>query len=106
MDIFTIREQMKTKSIYDIPMRVTYYARVSSEKDEQLNSLDNQIAYYQNLIKKNKNWEFVKGYIDEGLSGISTEKRESFNQMVSDAKLKKFDFIIEFFSFFISHSYY
>lgn len=94
MDIFTIREQMKTKSIYDIPMRVTYYARVSSEKDEQLNSLDNQIAYYQNLIKKNKNWEFVKGYIDEGLSGISTEKRESFNQMVSDAKLKKFDFII------------
>ena len=41
MDIHSVREMMKTNSIYDIPMRVTYYARVSSEKDEQLNSLDN-----------------------------------------------------------------
>ena len=43
---------MKFKSIYEIPMRVTFYARVSSEKDEQLNSLDNQITYYTDLIKK------------------------------------------------------
>ena len=44
MNIHEIRQLMKTKSIYEIPMRVTFYARVSSEKDEQLNSLDNQIA--------------------------------------------------------------
>ena len=41
MDVHTIRQQMKTRSIYDIPLRVTFYARVSSESDEQLNSLDN-----------------------------------------------------------------
>ena len=94
MNIHATREKMRTKSIYEIPMRVTFYARVSSEKDEQLNSLDNQITYYTNLIKENKFWEYVPGYIDEGLSGISTQKRENFNQMISDAKEDMFDLII------------
>ena len=94
MDVYSIRQQLKTKSIYDIPLRVTFYARVSSEKDEQLNSLDNQISYYRDFIKKNDNWEFVDGYIDEGLSGISTKKRENFNNMISDAKAGLFDLVI------------
>ena len=50
MDIHSVRLQLKTRSLYDIPLRVTYYARVSSESDEQLNSLGNQITYYDNLI--------------------------------------------------------
>ena len=94
MNIHKIRQEMRVRSIYDIPMRVTFYARVSSEKDEQLNSLDNQIMYYTNLIKENKNWDYVPGYIDEGLSGISTKKRENFHKMITDAKSGKFDFVI------------
>ena len=94
MDIHSIRHEMKLKSIYDIPMRVTFYARVSSEKDEQLNSLDNQISYYTNLIGENKNWEYVPGYIDEGLSGMSTAKRENFHRMIDDARSGCFDLII------------
>ena len=73
MDIHTARQQLKIKSIYDLPMRVTYYARVSSEKDEQLNSLGNQITYYEDFIKKNQNWTYVEGYIDEGLSAATTK---------------------------------
>ena len=64
MDIHAIRQQLRTKSIYDIPMRVTFYARVSSESDEQLNSLGNQITYYQDLIQRNPSWTFVPGYIN------------------------------------------
>ena len=94
MDLHTIREQLRTKSIYDLPLNVTYYARVSSESDEQLNSLGNQIAYYENLIKKNTAWTFVPGYIDEGISGISTKKRENFNRMIADAGEGKFDLVI------------
>lgn len=94
MDIHSIRREMRLKSIYDIPMRVTFYARVSSEKDEQLNSLDNQISYYTNLIGENKNWEYVPGYIDEGLSGMSTAKRENFHRMIDDAKSGRFDLVI------------
>ena len=94
MDIHSVRIMLKTRSIYDIPLRVTYYARVSSESDEQLNSLGNQINYYDDLIKRNKSWTFVPGYIDEGLSGISTKKRENFNRMVEDATEDKFDLVI------------
>ena len=46
MDIFRVREEMRWKPIREIPLRVTYYARVSSERDEQLNSLKNQSQYY------------------------------------------------------------
>ena len=94
MDIHSVRQMLRSKSIYDIPLRVTYYARVSSESDEQLNSLGNQISYYEDYIKKNMAWTFVPGYIDEGLSGISTKKRENFNRMVEDAAEDRFDLII------------
>ena len=94
MDIHTIRMLLRTRSIYEIPLRVTYYARVSSESDEQLNSLGNQISYYEDHIKRNLAWTFVPGYIDEGLSGISTKKRENFNRMIEDAAENKFDLII------------
>jgi DNA invertase Pin-like site-specific DNA recombinase len=94
MELHTIRQLLKTKSIYDIPLRVTFYARVSSESDEQLNSLSNQIAYYEDKIKKVSCWTFVPGYIDEGISGISTKKREDFNRMISDAEQDMFDLII------------
>ena len=94
MDIYTIRTLLRTKPIYEIPLRVTYYARVSSESDEQLNSLDNQIAYYENYIRSNPKWTFVPGYIDEGLSGISTKKRKHFNEMIADAKEGMFDLIV------------
>ena len=94
MDIHSVRQQLRIKSIYDIPLRVTYYARVSSESDEQLNSLENQIHYYEELIRKNLAWTFVPGYIDEGLSGISTRKRENFNRMIDEAAEDKFDLVI------------
>ncbi len=94
MDIHDIRRELSRKSVYDIPLRVTYYARVSSESDEQLNSLGNQVGYYEDYIRRNAAWQFVPGYVDEGLSGISTKRRENFNRMIRDAAAGKFDLVI------------
>ena len=94
MDIYAVRQELKTKSIYDLNLRVTFYARVSTDSDDQKNSLENQSQYYEEFIKANPNWQYVPGYIDEGLSGISTKKRDNFNLMIDDAKNGKFDFII------------
>ena len=94
MDIHSVRSQLKNQSIYDIALRVTFYARVSTDSKEQKNSLENQISYYENLIKRNASWTFVPGYIDEGLSGISTKKRENFNRMIEDAMAGQFDLVI------------
>ena len=48
-----LREQIRQgKTIYDLPLRVTFYARVSTEKVEQQGSLENQIQYYTEFIQK------------------------------------------------------
>ena len=94
MDIFTIRQKLRTTRLSDIPLRVTLYARVSTDSDEQLNSLDNQIGYYRDYITRNPAWTFIDGYIDEGLSGMTTRKRDNFQRMVQDAKDDKFDLIL------------
>ena len=95
MDLYTIRNMLSQgKSIYDLPLRVTFYARVSTDRYEQLNSLENQVMYFENFIKEQENWIFVEGYVDEGISGTSVKKREDFLRMVYDAKKKKFDLIL------------
>ena len=95
MNVLRIRNEMRSgKTIFDLPLRVTFYARVSTEKDEQINSLENQIQYYTELIQSKPNWTYIEGYIDEGISGTSTKKRDSFNRMIRDAKAGRFDFII------------
>lgn len=96
MDIYAVRERIKKENInfMNLPLRVTFYARVSTEFNVQLNSLDNQITYYTDFIKSNPNWEYVEGYVDEGISGVSTAKRERFNEMIDDAKAGMFDLIV------------
>ena len=95
MDIYDIRNQLSSgKTIYDLPLRVTYYARVSTDKDEQLHSLSAQVRYYTEFIQRSPQWVYVEGYIDEGISGTSVGKRENFLRMVKDAQAGHFDFIV------------
>ncbi len=95
MNVLRARNEMRSgKTIFDLPLRVTFYARVSTDKDEQLNSLENQVQYYTQFIQEKRNWTYVQGYVDEGISGTSTKKRDSFLRMITDAKAGRFDFII------------
>ena len=96
MDIYSTRERIRKENInfMNLPLRVTFYARVSTDFNVQLNSLDNQITYYTDYNRKNPNWEYVDGYVDEGISGVSTAKRERFNEMIEDAKAGMFDLIV------------
>lgn len=82
------------KSIYDLDLKVTYYARVSTDNETQSTSIVNQVAYFINLIKNIPNWTLVNGYIDEGLSGKRADKRENFLKMINDGLNKKFDLIL------------
>lgn len=57
MNILKIRSEMRNgKTIFDLPLRVTFYTRVSTDKDEQLNSLENQVQYYTQFIQEKRNW--------------------------------------------------
>ena len=74
--------------------KVAAYARVSTDMDEQLNSYEAQISYYTKHIKSNPEWDFVKVYTDEGISGLMTKKREGFQEMIADALAGKIDLIL------------
>lgn len=88
------KEILSGKSIYDLKLRATFYARVSSDSEEQATSVVNQVDYFTNLMKSVPNWTFINGYIDEGISGKSVNKRDAFLQMIEDAKNDKFDLIL------------
>jgi len=95
MDVKKAREDLrKGKTIYDMDLRVGYYARVSTDKDDQLNSLENQQNYFEEMIAENKKWTLVRGYIDEGISGTAVKHRDSFLKMIEDATLGKIDLIL------------
>ena len=52
---------LQGRTIFDLPLNVSYYARVSTEKEEQINSLENQVSFFEDYIKKNSNWNFIRG---------------------------------------------
>ena len=74
--------------------RVAAYARVSTDKDEQLTSYKAQVDYYTKYIQNNPDWEYVKVYADEGITGTSTKSRKHFQEMIDDAVAGKIDLII------------
>ncbi|WP_312652703.1 recombinase family protein [Aminipila sp.] len=75
-------------------MRVAAYCRVSTDSDEQMNSYKSQVIHYKNLIKQNKEWEFVDIYADSGISGTQSDNRDEFQRMISDASKGLIDIII------------
>ena len=77
-----------------IRRKVAGYARVSTDSDEQFTSYEAQVDYYTQFILSHPEWEFVKVYTDEGITGTSTKHREGFNTMVADALDGKIDLIV------------
>lgn len=90
----------KTKNLIDeetgiiVKKRVCAYARVSTDFDDQKNSFNAQLAEYESRIKRNPDWEFIKLYSDEGITGTSIKKRVGFQEMINDALNGKIDIIL------------
>lgn len=74
--------------------RVAAYARVSTDNDEQLASLEAQKSYYSSYIKTHKEWEYSGLFYDEGISGTKTDKRDGLLQLLEECRKGKIDFII------------
>jgi DNA invertase Pin-like site-specific DNA recombinase len=71
-------------------LRVAAYARVSSGKDEMLQSLAAQVSYYSNLIQQRPDWEYAGVYADEALTGTK-DTRPKFQRLIADCKNGKID---------------
>lgn len=74
-------------------MKIAAYCRVSTEKEAQIDSLEKQIEFFNEFTKKN-GYELYKLYADEGISGKQIKNRKQFQQMMKDAKAKKFERVV------------
>ena len=83
------QEQEKKKNL-----RVAAYCRVSTNSEEQLNSYENQKAYYTEKIMTNPDWTMVDVFADEGKTGTSACKRKDFLRMIRQCRQGKIDMIL------------
>lgn len=60
--------------------RVAGYARVSTDHEDQTTSYEAQMTYYTDYINSRSDWEFVKMYSDEGISGTNTKRDLAFKK--------------------------
>ncbi len=73
-------------------MRLAAYCRVSTDKDEQKLSLENQRGFYKKYAEEN-GLELVRVYCDEGISGKQMKNRAGFLEMIKDGERGEFDLI-------------
>ena len=85
------RVRAHTKPKY---LRVAAYCRVSTDKEDQVNSYEAQKQYYTELIHATKGWMMAGIFADEGLTGTSVKKREHFQKMIRKCEQHQIDLIL------------
>jgi len=73
--------------------RVAAYVRVSSIKDAMLQSLSNQVSYYNYFIQHHAGWQFAGVYVDEGFTGTK-DMRPEFQRLLADCKSGMIDMVV------------
>ena len=74
-------------------MNIAAYCRVSTDKADQLNSLETQKKFFVEYAEKSGH-TLVRLYADEGLSGTKVKHRREFQRMMADAELRMFDQLV------------
>ena len=74
--------------------RVAVYARVSTDDPRQTSSYELQKNHYTDMVSRRPDWNLVRIYADEGISGTSLQHREAFIEMIEDCRQKKIDLIV------------
>ena len=74
-------------------MNIAAYCRVSTDKADQLNSLEAQKEFFSEYTKRTGD-TLVRLYADEGISGTKIKNRKEFLRMMSDAEHGLFDMVV------------
>lgn len=74
-------------------LRAVFYARVSTEEEQQLNAIEKQIEENRDVISQ-KGWVLVDEYVDKGITGTQAKKRSEYLRLLDDIKNDKFDVIV------------
>ena len=74
-------------------MNIAAYCRVSTDKEDQLNSLETQKEFFLEYTKRTGD-NLIKLYADEGISGTKIKNRKEFQHMLADAEKGLFDMVV------------
>lgn len=74
-------------------MNIAAYCRVSTDKEDQLNSLEAQKRFFTEYTQRTGD-NLVRLYADEGISGTKIKNRKEFLRMMSDAERGLFDMVV------------
>ena len=74
-------------------MNIAAYCRVSTDKEDQLNSLEAQKAFFAEYTTRTGH-TLIRLYADEGISGTKIKNRKEFLRMMSDAEHGLFDMVV------------
>lgn len=94
MTIYELRDLLEKNDITELPLRCATYSRVSTEKETQAASLVNMTDDFREYVERNPNWTFVKSYIDDGKSGLTTRKRKDFLNLLTAGASGEYDLLI------------
>ena len=75
-------------------LKVAAYARVSTDSDEQAESLETQKSHYEHFIGARVDWELAGIYFDEGISGTKKENRTGLNNLLADCRAGRVERIL------------
>ena len=74
-------------------MNIAAYCRVSTDKSDQLNSLETQKKFFAEFAEKNGH-NMVRLYADEGISGTKIKNRREFLRLMQDARQRQFEMVV------------
>lgn len=74
-------------------MNIAAYCRVSTDKADQLNSLEAQKEFFSEYTKRTGD-TLVRLYADEGISGTKIKNRKEFLRMMADAEHGLFEMVV------------
>ena len=74
-------------------MNIAAYCRVSTDKEDQLNSLEAQKEFFAEYTQHTGD-KLVRLYADEGISGTKIKNRREFLKMMADAERGLFNMVV------------
>ena len=90
--IIVVTERYKSNRKVDV-MNIAAYCRVSTDKEDQLNSLETQNEFFLEYTKRTGD-NLIKLSADEGISGTKIKNRKEFQRMLADAEKGLFDMVV------------
>ena len=90
---FSVYNIIKIKKERLPNMNIAAYCRVSTDKEDQLNSLETQKEFFLEYTQRTGD-NLIKLYADEGISGTKIKNRKEFQRMLADAEKGLFDMVV------------